>query len=199
VSKETGRDVRLPTEAQWEKAASWDPATQSKRKYPWGNEWDVKRCSNGSALIPLGFQLDFKSNDEADDWWKNWKELQKNDIGKQIIASGGSTTPVGSFPQGRSAYGCYDMAGNVFEWCWDWYKPDYYTSLRARMNNPEGPSEEDLQDLKYRARVERGGAWFVMSGWWFRCILRCCHTTADRTTYLGFRIVCRGSSHEGRQ
>ncbi len=54
VADETGWDVQLPTEAQWEKAASWDPATQTKRRYPWGDIFDADRVHLASAVGPVG-------------------------------------------------------------------------------------------------------------------------------------------------
>ena len=62
----------------------------------------------------------------------------------------GSTTPVGSYPAGASPYGVLDMAGNVWEWCADWFGEAYYA--KSPPKNPTGPSSGDT-------RVVRGGSW----------------------------------------
>ncbi len=61
-----------------------------------------------------------------------------------------TTAPVGSFPLGASVYGALDLAGNVWEWCADWYGPKYYKTGPPK--NPAGPD-------KGTDRVFRGGAW----------------------------------------
>ncbi|HBH81892.1 MAG TPA: sulfatase-modifying factor 1, partial [Nitrospira sp.] len=58
--------------------------------------------------------------------------------------------PVGSYEKGKSPYGVYDMAGNVWEWVNDWYDPDYYAASPSR--NPQGPSSGKF-------KVIRGGSW----------------------------------------
>jgi len=93
------------------------------RKYPWGNEWNGSYCNHGSDASPWT---------DASDGYEH-------------------TAPVGSFPQGASPYGVMDMAGNVWEWCRDWYDKDYYQSSPSR--NPTGPSSGSF-------RVLRGGSWY---------------------------------------
>jgi formylglycine-generating enzyme required for sulfatase activity/tRNA A-37 threonylcarbamoyl transferase component Bud32 len=112
---------RLPTEAEWEKAASWDAQTKTKRVYPWGNSID---CSFANYL--------------------------GKDNGNNACV--GDITKVGSYEGGRSPYGAYDMAGNVWEWIADWYSDTYYQNLLSF--NPIGP---DIGS----SRGRRGGSWNV--------------------------------------
>src|SRR5579871_6878819 len=68
--------------------------------------------------------------------------------------------PVAKYPANR--YGLYDIAGNVWEWCSDWYRPDYYASLAANARvarNPQGPAEPyDPAEPTERKRIHRGGS-----------------------------------------
>lgn len=120
------RDARLPSEAEWEKAAGYDPVQGIKLRYPWGNAF------NGQRLNYCDVNCTQARRDTAvDDGYRD-------------------TAPVGSYPDGRSPIGLYDMAGNAMEWVADWY--DFRAYRDAVETNPLGPLSGDF-------KVIRGGSW----------------------------------------
>jgi formylglycine-generating enzyme required for sulfatase activity/tRNA A-37 threonylcarbamoyl transferase component Bud32 len=116
------RGMRLPTEAEWEKAAGFDPVEGVKHTYPWGNEFDGTLLNYCDANC---FQDD--GDFEGDDGHRD-------------------TAEAGSFPSGASPLGVLDMSGNVMEWVGDWYDRRYYEE--SAEVNPIGPLEGEFRVIR---------------------------------------------------
>ncbi len=154
-------DKRLPTEAEWEYAAR---GGVERQPFMWGKEFN-----------PGGKHM-------ANTWQGKFPSVNTGEDGYQ------STAPVGSFaPNG---YGLQDMAGNVWEWCADFYLPDYYA--RSPRENPPGPDvSHDPDEPGIVKHVTRGGSWMCVDSYCkgYRPSARMKTSPDTGMQNLGFRCV----------
>jgi formylglycine-generating enzyme required for sulfatase activity len=152
---------RLPTEAEWERAAR---GGRERQPFYWGDE-----LTPGGKWPCNIWQGKFPSENTAEDGHER-------------------TAPVGSYaPNG---YGLHDMAGNVWEWCQDWYRADYYSEAPER--NPQGPSSSvDPHGRGEPKRVQRGGSFLCSDAFCarYRAGARGQGEPYTGQSHVGFRCV----------
>jgi formylglycine-generating enzyme required for sulfatase activity len=155
---------RLPTESEWEFAGR---GGLSGKTYAWGDEFRP-----GGKWMANIYEGQFPVKDTGEDGFAG-------------------LAPVAQFPP--NGYGLYDMAGNVWQWCSDWYRPDAYAQFAgvAVAQNPKGPDASSDPDDDQPQRVQRGGSFLCTDQYCSRYIMGT-RSKGDIDTgnnHVGFRCV----------
>jgi formylglycine-generating enzyme required for sulfatase activity len=167
---------RLPTEAEWEFAARGGLAG---KPFVWGDQFRP-----AGKWMANTHQGQFPVHDAAEDGYAG-------------------IAPVAQYS--ANGYGLFDMAGNVWQWTSDWYRPDYYAQLatmRGVAHNPQGPdSSYDPSEPNQPKKVHRGGSFLCTDQYCLRYIVgtRGKGEVSTGTNHLGFRCVMTRAQYEDRK
>jgi len=157
-----GREQHPVVEVSWYDAAKY--CTHYGLRLPTEAEWEYAARGPDGRKYP---------------WGDQWDENRCCNYDNRKAYSGADTFPIGSFPSGASWCGALDMAGNVWEWCSDWYHFDHYTNSPS--TDPAGPATGSC-------RLLRGGSW-ILNDDSCRSAFRGCISPDDANCSVGFRCV----------
>ncbi len=174
------------TQAQWEAVAGWEDF-----QWPGNPDHPAERVSHNDIMndflpelgnewrLPTEAEWEYACRAGVDDQWFWWGSSYTNlsDYAWYSSNSGNQTHDVGT--RTPNPWGLYDMHGNVWEWCSDWYDSDYYNTSPS--TDPEGPGTGSN-------RVLRGGSWDY-NAWYCRAAYRFYYSPSARISDIGFRLV----------
>ncbi|MDR1373145.1 MAG: SUMF1/EgtB/PvdO family nonheme iron enzyme [Dysgonamonadaceae bacterium] len=175
-------DIPSTTDATWDAATC--NFTKNGYRLPTSSEWEYAARGGTANTSPVYSGSAYSGN--GDDaaaldtvgWYDN----------NSTIDSKYSTRPVKT--KTANAFGLYDMSGNVWEWCWNWYEQGSGTDGFPCATPTADSYVSSSKNASYPSRVFRGGSW-TNEAYFCRVWYRSNYVPSSRGNYFGFRVVCR--------